>query len=201
MLKNTDFCPRLPAEIVAKDRTSKGASKLLPMTQRVSVASAAASAGLTISDVLKEEVGHELVMLPYYSVFDWMEASVKPDGSVILSGQVVRPTTKGDAEARVKKLEGATQVVNNIEVLPLSTNDDRLRIAAYRAIFGYSSPLFRYGMQAVPPIHIIVKNGRLSLKGIVATPMDSQLAYTAVRQVPGIFEVNNELIVERPAES
>jgi hyperosmotically inducible protein len=180
----------LPGDLYGQDK-DKSDEKLLSPAER----------DARRMDVLKEEVRHELVMLPYYSVFDWMEASVKPDGSVILSGQVVRPTTKGDAEARVKKLEGATQVVNNIEVLPLSTNDDRLRIAAYRAIFGYSSPLFRYGMQAVPPIHIIVKNGRLSLKGIVATPMDSQLAYTAARQVPGIFEVNNELIVERPAES
>lgn len=150
-------------------------------------------------DALKEEVRHQLVTLPYYSVFDWLEAAVKPDGTVTLAGQVARPTTKSDAEFRVKKLEGATQVENNIEVLPLSTNDDQLRVALYRGIFQYESPLFKYATQSVPPIHIVVKNGRVVLKGIVATPADSQLAYTAARRVSGVFAVQNELQIERIA--
>src|SRR5689334_12064860 len=100
-------------------------------------------------EVLKEEVRHELVMLPYYSVFDWLQAAVKPDGTVTLSGEVTRPTLKDDAEARVKRLESAERVTNNIEVLPLSPMDDDLRIALYRAIFRYNSPLFRYGTQSV----------------------------------------------------
>src|ERR1051326_8767576 len=111
------------------------------------------------TEALKEEVRHQLVTLPYYSVFDWLQAEVKPDGTVTLSGEVVRPTVKDDAEARVKKLEGASLVIDNIEVLPLSPMDDQLRVALYRAIYRFDSPLFRYATQSVPPIHIIVANG------------------------------------------
>ena len=149
---------------------------------------------------LIKEVRHQLVMLPYYNLFDWLEGEVKPDGTVILRGQVVRPTTKSDAETSVREIEGVTKVVNEIEVLPLSPNDDRLRRALYRAIFNFNSPLFRYALQAVPPIHIIVKNGRATLKGIVASEADSQLAYTKARGVPGLFEVKNELRVEKRSE-
>jgi len=145
---------------------------------------------------LVEEIRHELVMLPYYDVFDWLEGEVRPDGTVILRGQVVRPTTKSEAEARVSEIEAVEKVVNEIEVLPLSPNDDRLRAAVYRAIYNFNSPLFRYATRAVPPIHIIIKNGRLTLKGVVATQADSQLAYTRARGVPGLFEVKNELVVE-----
>jgi hyperosmotically inducible protein len=145
---------------------------------------------------LKEEIRHQLVTLPYYSVFDWLQADVKPDGTVTLLGQAVRPSLKSDSENRLKDIEGISKVVNNIEVLPLSTMDDEIRLATYRAIFRYDSPLFRYATQSVPPIHIIVKNGRVWLKGVVAAPMDSQLAFTAARQVPGVFEVNNELQIE-----
>src|SRR5262245_23748497 len=148
-------------------------------------------------EALKEEVRHQLVMLPYYSAFDWLQAQVKPDGTVTLMGEVTRPTTKDDAEDRVKRLEAATRVVNNIEVLPLSPMDDELRIALYRAIFNFNSPLFRYATQSVPPIHIIVKNGHVTLKGVVLNQMDSQLAYTAARGVSGVFEVKNELQIEQ----
>ncbi len=147
-------------------------------------------------EALKEEIRHQLVMLPYYSVFDWLQAEAQPDGNVILMGQVVRPTLKDDAEARVKKLEGATQVINNIEVLPLSPLDDQLRIALYRRIFNFDSPLFRYGTWSTPPIHIIVANGHVVLKGVVANKSDSELAYFAARQVPNIFDVKNELQIE-----
>jgi len=147
-------------------------------------------------EALKEEIRHQLVMLPYYSVFDWLQAEAQPDGNVILMGQVVRPTLKDDAEARVKKLEGATQVINNIEVLPLSPLDDQLRIALYRRIFNFDSPLFRYGTWSIPPIHIIVSNGHVVLKGIVASRSDSQLAFFAARQVPNVFDVKNELQTE-----
>src|SRR5438876_11945527 len=85
-------------------------------------------------EALKEEIRHRLVTLPYYSVFDWFQAEAKADGTVILTGQVVRPTLKSDAEARVKKIEGATQVINNIEVVPVSSFDDQLRMALYRRI-------------------------------------------------------------------
>lgn len=149
---------------------------------------------------LIKEVRHQLVMLPYYNLFDWLEGEVKPDGVVVLRGQVVRPTTKSDAETSVREIEGVTKVVNEIEVLPLSPNDDRLRHALYRAIFNFNSPLFRYALQAVPPIHIIVKNGRATLKGLVASEADRQLADTKARGVPGLFEVKNELRVEKRSE-
>jgi hyperosmotically inducible protein len=148
-------------------------------------------------EALREEIRHQLVMLPYYSVFDWLQAQAKPDGTVVLLGQVTRPTLKSEAEERVKKIEGATRITNNIEVLPLSPFDDELRTAVYRALFRFNSPLFRYGTQSVPPIHIIVKNGRVALKGVVANQMDSQLAETAARGVPGSFEVTNELQIEQ----
>jgi hyperosmotically inducible protein len=142
------------------------------------------------------EVRHELVTLPYYGVFDWLEYVVQPDNKVVLRGQVVRPTTKSDAENRVKDIEGVSDVVNQIEVLPLSPNDDRLRRALYRSIYGTNSPLFRYATQAVPPIHLIVRNGRATLKGIVANKGDANLAYIRARGVPGLFEVKNELKIE-----
>ena len=134
--------------------------------------------------------------LPFYDVFDWLEGEFRPDGTVVLRGQVVRPTTKSDAAARVRGVEGVEQVVNEIEVLPLSPNDDRLRVALYQAIYNWNSPLFRYATRAVPPIHIIVKNGRATLKGVVANETDSQLAYMAARGVSGVFEVTNQLSVE-----
>ncbi len=147
---------------------------------------------------LVEDVRRRLVTLPYYDVFDWLEFKLSEDGTAVtLLGQVVRPTTKSDAEARVKDIEGVERVINQIEVLPLSPNDDRVRIALYRAIYNYDSPLFRYATRTVPPIHIIVRNGRATLKGVVATETDSQLANVAARGVPGVFEVTNELRVEK----
>lgn len=149
---------------------------------------------------LGEEVRHQLVTLPYYNVFDWLQAEARPDGTVVLMGQVTQPTIKRDAESRVKDLESVSRVINNIEVLPLSGSDDELRAALYQAIYRFDSPLFKYAIQSIPPIHIIVKNGHVALKGVVASQMDSQLAYTAARSVPGVFDVENELQVER-AES
>ena len=144
-----------------------------------------------------EEIRHRLVTLPYYDVFDWLEGQVLPDGMVVLRGQVVRPTTKSDAVARVQDIEGVARVDDQIEVLPLSPSDDQLRIALYRAIYGFDSPLFRYATRAVPPIHIIVRNRRAVLKGIVANEGDKNFAYVRARGVPGLFEVTNDLQVER----
>ena len=148
------------------------------------------------SALIADEVRHQLLTMPYYGVFDWLEGQVLPNGTVTLRGQVTRPTTKSDAEARVKKLESVSKVVNEIEVLPISPSDDAIRIAMYREVFKYDSPLFRYATLAVPPVHIIVKNGRVTLKGFVASDADKQLVYTAARNVPGVFEVNNELKVD-----
>src|SRR5918992_4060791 len=120
-----------------------------------------------------KEVRHELVTLPYYGVFDWLTYEVRPDGRVVLRGQVVRPTTKSDAEGRVKQIDGVTGVDNQIETLPLSPSDDRLRRALYRQIYGWNSPLFRYAHQAVPSIHLIVSRGHATLKGVVASRADA----------------------------
>jgi len=142
------------------------------------------------------QVRHELVTLPYYGVFDWLEFEVRPDNTVVLRGEVVRPTTKSDAEARVREIDGVSKVINEIEVLPLSPQDDRLRIALYRKLYGFDSPLFRYATQAIPSIHIIVDRGRATLKGVVATKGDAQLAYIRARSVPGLFDVKSELQIE-----
>ena len=146
--------------------------------------------------VLASAVRHELMTLPYYNVFDWLEAEVSEDGRVVLEGWVVDGATRRDAEARMESIESVTEVVNNIEVLPPSPADDALRTAIYRAVFDFNSPLFRYATRAVPPIHIIVDNGRVTLKGVVASEADRQIAYTAARSVPGTFGVENELVVE-----
>ena len=145
---------------------------------------------------LIRQIRHELVTLPYYGVFDWLQFEPRSDGTVVLRGQVVRPSTKSDAEGRVKELDGVKGVSNEIEVLPLSSQDDRLRTALYRSIYGFNSPLFRYATQAIPSIHIIVNRGRATLKGVVASKSDAQLAYMRARSVPGLFDVKNELIVE-----
>ena len=142
------------------------------------------------------EIRHELRMLPYYGVYDWLEFEIQPDNTVVLRGQVVRPTTKSDAEGRVKDVDGVSKVNNQIEVLPLSPSDDRLRAALYRAIYNFNSPLFRYATQSVPPIHLIVDRGHATLKGVVANKGDAQLAYIRARGVPGLFSVKNELIIE-----
>ncbi len=153
-------------------------------------------ASAQINPRIVKEVRHELVTLPYYGVFDWLTYEVRPDGHVVLHGQVVRPSTKSDAEGRVKEIEGVTGVDNQIETLPLSPSDDRLRRALYRQIYGWNSPLFRYAHQAVPSIHLIVSRGHATLKGVVASRADANLAYIRARTVPGLFSVKNELTVE-----
>jgi hyperosmotically inducible protein len=146
-------------------------------------------------DRIYKEVRHELVMLPFYGVFDNLAYKVDPDGTVTLLGQVSRPTLKSDAENVVKHIEGVEKVVNNIEVLPTSINDDRIRRAAYRAIYG-NSVLSQYQLRAVPPIHIIVKNGHITLEGVVARQMDKTIAGMQANGVHGAFSVTNNLVVE-----
>jgi hyperosmotically inducible protein len=144
-------------------------------------------------DRISREVRHELVMLPYYGVFDNLAYNVN-GGVVTLYGQVTRPTLKSDAANVVKKIEGVTRVDNQIEVLPLSPMDDQIRRAEYRAI--YSEPsLNLYGMQAVPPIHIIVDNGKVTLVGVVDNATDKNIAGVRANAVPGVFSVTNNLQV------
>jgi hyperosmotically inducible periplasmic protein len=145
-------------------------------------------------DRITREVRHELVMLPYYGVFDNLAYSVN-GGVVTLYGQVTNPTLKSDAGNAVKGIEGVTRVDNKIEVLPLSPMDDQIRRAEYRAI--YSEPaLSRYSLQAVPPIHVIVSNGKVTLVGVVANETDKNLAGVRANGVSGVFSVDNELKVE-----
>ena len=144
---------------------------------------------------LVKEVRHELVMLPYLGVFDNLEYKV--DGSTVtLVGQVTRPTLKSDAENVVKKIEGVEKVDNQIEVLPLSPDDDRIRRAVYMAL-ARSPQLDRYFMQAVAPIRIIVKNGNVTLEGVVGDKGDSDAANITAKGVSGAFSVANHLRVEK----
>jgi hyperosmotically inducible protein len=144
---------------------------------------------------LIKEVRHELTMLPYYSVFDDLSYKVE-GGTVTLFGAVVRPSLKSDAENVVKKIEGVERVVNNIDVLPPSPNDDRIRRDVYRAI--YSQPgLDTYSLRAVPTIHIIVKNGNVTLTGAVANQGDKDRAGIAANGVSGAFSVTNNIQVDR----
>jgi hyperosmotically inducible protein len=153
------------------------------------------SANDRMSMLISDEVRHQLLLLSNYGIFDWIACDINADRSATLRGQVTRPTLKSDAENALRKIEGIPSIDNQIEVLPISTADDQIRIAVYRAIFRYEGPLFRYATQSIPPIHIIVNNGRVTLKGVVAAETDSQLAYMAANGVSGIFEVKNELRV------
>lgn len=141
------------------------------------------------------EVRHQLVTLPYYSVFDDIGFTVN-GGTVTLVGQVVMPVVKDDAGKVVRKVEGVSNVVNDIEVLPLSPNDDRIRRGVYRAIYGDSTLSTRYGFQALPSIHIIVKNGTVRLEGVVANEMDRNVANIRANSVSGVFKVENQLKIE-----
>ena len=145
---------------------------------------------------LAPAVRHQLVMLPYYSVFDNLEYQVDGD-AVTLLGQVTRPTLKSDAEAAVKRIEGVSKVINKIEVLPLSPADDQIRRAVYRSIFSERSPLSRYNWGPVPPIHVIVKGGRATLAGTVDNETDKNMATLFAKTVSGVFSVTNNLIVKK----
>ena len=165
---------------------------LVPAIAAAAANQAASSRG---TERIVREVRHELVMLPYYGVFD--NLAYRVDGATVtLMGQVTRPTLKSDAENVVKRIEGVEHVKNEIEVLPVSPNDDRIRRAVYRAI--YSDPTMdRYAIQAVPPIHIIVKNGNASLEGVVSTEADKNIAGIRANGVSGVFSVTNDLRVEK----
>lgn len=157
--------------------------------------SARLPAGATEQERLVEKVRHELVMLPFYGVFDQMSFSLE-GRKVILTGQVTRPVLQSSAVNVVKHIAGVETVENRIEVLPLSPNDDRLRLALYRTIFGQGS-LGRYTMGAIPPVRILVKNGNVTLTGVVMNEMDKNLAGLFANQVAGVFSVTNQLVVEK----
>jgi hyperosmotically inducible protein len=149
------------------------------------------------SKPLAERVRHELVMLPYYNIFDDLSFRVDQNtGTVYLNGSVTDPVLKSDASHVVKHLEGVQQVVNEIKVLPLSPFDNRIRFAAYRSIYGYGA-LNRYALGAQPSIHIIVENGHLRLVGVVDTQADKNMVGIRANAVPGVFSVQNDLMVGR----
>jgi hyperosmotically inducible protein len=143
-----------------------------------------------------KEVRHELLMLPYFGVFDYIAFKVEGP-TVTLIGQVVRPVLKSDAENAIKHIEGVEKVVNQIEVLPPSSMDDRLRLELYRAIYGYPA-LEKYALGVQKPIRIIVKNGHVTLEGVVDNEADKNFAGLRANGVSGIFSVTNNLQVVKP---
>lgn len=146
------------------------------------------------TEALAKKVRRELVTLPFLSVFGNLSFSIEND-RVVLQGQVIRPTLRSSAENVVKRIEGVTGVVNNIEVLPLSNFDNQLRLAVFRAVYG-NVVLNRYALNPNPSIRIVVKNGNVTLEGVVASPMDGNVAFIAANGVHGVFQVTNNLRVE-----
>ncbi len=142
----------------------------------------------------EQQVRRELVTLPFYNLFDTFSFRVDGD-TVTLIGKVTRPTLKTDAERVVKHVEGVKTVRNEIEVLPLSPNDDQLRLSLYRAIYGHTV-LQTLAIRAVPPIHIIVENGNVTLEGAVLNSMEKTVAGMQANGVPGVFSVTNNLMVD-----
>ena len=143
---------------------------------------------------IAKEARHEILLLPYYGVFDTLGFKVDPGGTVTLTGSVTRPTLKSDAENVIKKIEGVEKVDNQINVLPPSPNDDRIRRDAFRAIYGYPA-LNKYAWESVQSIHIIVNNGALTLEGLVDSEGDRNIAEIQAKSVPGAFSVTNNLKV------
>lgn len=141
---------------------------------------------------LNDQVRHELLMLPYVGVFDDLNYSIDPNGVVTLSGEVVRPISRSDAERAVKTVPGVARVDNHIEVLPLSPFDNRIRAATLRTLLR-SGSLSKYFQGVHPDIRIIVKNGHVRLNGEVLNEGDREMAYIVANGVPGAFSVTNNL--------
>jgi len=148
---------------------------------------------------LSKEVRKKLVTLPYYGVFDNLAYSI--DGNTVtLHGQVVRPSTKSDAARNVATIPGVARVVNNIQVLPLSSFDDSIRLRTLRAL-QRSGSLYRYFLGSNPSLHIVVDRGHVTLTGVVSSNLDRQLAYMTANQVPGTFSVTNDLRLDGEGEA
>lgn len=160
------------------------------------------TAGPTSESQLARAVRHNLLMLPYYSIFD--ELSFRLNGSVVTLEGACPPEPpwdiRSDAQAAVKRVPGVTKVINNIKLLPLSPMDWQIRRAEARAIYGNSDIGMRYGYQALPSIHIIVDNGHVTLTGVVDNEFDNTLIRTRANQVPDVFSVTDDLIVLHPGK-
>lgn len=144
---------------------------------------------------LERQIRKEIVTLPFYSLWDHITFSVSDSGEVTLDGKVYRPSLKESVERAVSRIEGVDEIDNQLEVLPNSFNDDDIRMATYRRIYGHSA-LQQYQMRAVPPIHIIVENGRVTLEGVVGNTLDKRVAGVQANSVDGVFEVVNNLRVQ-----
>src|SRR5712691_1779881 len=187
------------------DSASKGVEEMDMKMRKNWLATAALLAALPVTTLvagptkqagsIEDRVRHELVMLPYFNVFDDLSFRVDNDGTVTLFGAVTKPWLKSDAEKSVKRIPGVTRVDNKIEVLPLSPMDDQIRLRTYRALVR-TSPLDRYFWGTQPSIRIVVKNGHVMLDGVVDRNMDSQLAYMTANSVPGVFSVTDNLRTE-----
>jgi hyperosmotically inducible protein len=160
------------------------------------IAASAADHDAAETALLSNKVRKELVTLPFYSVFDNFTYQIDGD-KVILSGEVTRPTLKTSAERVVARIEGVKQVENNIEVLPLSSFDNRIRRGVLYAVYGHPV-LNRYALQSTGPIHLIVNNGHVTLEGVVSREMEKNVAFIQANSVPGVFSVTNNLRVENP---
>ena len=143
---------------------------------------------------IEKQVSHELNMLPYGSVFDYVKFTVDPNGTVTLTGEVTQPYMKNDMTRAVRRVEGVEQVDNQIKVLPVSFYDTRLRAQLYRSIYGYPT-MQRYALGTEGPIRIIVDNGHVTLLGVVDNQADKIIAGMRANSVPGIFSVDNQLQV------
>jgi hyperosmotically inducible protein len=141
---------------------------------------------------IARDVTHEIRMYPFYDIFDLVNGEVK-DGVVTLRGAVRLPQRFHDYENLAKQVAGVKAVKNELEVLPTSAFDDQIRVRVARAIYGSSALGFRYGNQARPPIHIIVKNGNVRLEGVVANQLDKTLAEQAARFAATYFNLENNL--------
>jgi hyperosmotically inducible protein len=178
-----------------KDKVLAIAAALM-LSASAAVVAAPATEQSSAQTQLAKKVRKELVTLPWYGVFDNLEYEI--EGSTVkLYGQVVQPSTRKDAERRVAKLAGVERVVNNIEVLPLSSFDDNIRARTYRALFGWNSPLFRYGRGVNPSVHIVVNGGHVTLEGVVSNEGDRRMAYILANGVSGVFSVTNNLRSEK----
>lgn len=170
---------------------------LLPIGLLAQNSNSRANAPMSSSEMARvtREVHHQLVLLPWYGVFDDLAYKVDPNGTVTLLGEVRQPTLKKDAENAIKKIEGVENVDNQIKILPTSTLDDQIRLRTFHAIYGNSN-LSRYAVLAVPTIHIIVENGHVTLVGVVDSQSDKQIAGMQAKSVPNVFSVNNNLRIE-----
>lgn len=169
---------------------------LLTLAAAVLLSFSVQSATASIQDTprIEKQVSHELNMLPYVNVFDYMTFTVDDNGVVTLNGQVTNPVVKSDAANVIKRIEGVEHVNNQIQVLPVSFFDNGLRVHLFRTIYGYPG-LQKYALGVQKPIRIIVQNGHVTLMGVVDSEMDKNLAGIRANGVPGIFSVDNQLRV------